>query len=236
MGIVFDMELYSATVLFLSRESIRMALLRNPSKSSNSLQLCINMAFIPPIIGILLMGLMYFYSLSEQVTDFKWRVLVIYSWATLVELMVEPMYIYASTQFLYPIRVWSEATAFVSQVLSTFVQFLLLNNGQMSVEDGVRAHARSQLIFALVLFGSYYSRIQRHQLPKGISLFYPKRVPKLTNEKVYFDKYLVDVSISFMGQTFLKHLLTVGDKLVLVVVGIESAQKGAYRMVSDLGS
>jgi oligosaccharide translocation protein RFT1 len=106
MAHVFDMELYSATILFISRESYRLALLRNLKQSVNSDQLIINVSFIPPLIGTALM-IICLLNLG-QLETYRWNTYVIYSLACLIELMTEPMYIYAQRRFLYDIRVKSE--------------------------------------------------------------------------------------------------------------------------------
>ncbi|KAJ3338223.1 Oligosaccharide translocation protein rft1 [Kappamyces sp. JEL0680] len=50
------------------------------------------------------------------------------------------------------------------------------------------------------------------------------------------DPYLTRIAFSFGLHTVIKHVLTVADKIVLVALGIANQDKGAYKLVSDLGS
>lgn len=117
MGIAFDMELFSATILFLSRECFRLALIRNPSNVNqrnlrNSQQLVANMSFIPLVVGTVMMvvGLMFFvdFNNSDLSQSRRQTTILIYSAACFVELLTEPMYILVQSGLLYHIRVWSE--------------------------------------------------------------------------------------------------------------------------------
>lgn len=235
LGAVFDMELYLSTILFLSREPIRMALLRNPTVTKTALQTYVNMAFIPIAIGILLMLVGYLYTIAFLNLSYEsWLISSLYSAAILLELWTEPMYIYGSTQFFYSIRVYAEGSSFVVQCLSTTIQYILYirQKGSVSTFEGIYAHAVSQLLYSLTLFSAYYIQIKTRNI--RVSLIQPKYLVVRGNERL-FDVYLLKVAYSFMGQSVLKHCLTVGDKLVLVTMGIDSAQKGAFRLVSDLG-
>jgi oligosaccharide translocation protein RFT1 len=61
----------------------------------------------------------------------------------------------------------------------------------------------------------------------------PKRSP-LTGR--FLDPYFTSVAISFWVQSILKHILTVGDKILMISLDIPNQEKGIYRQVSDLGS
>ncbi len=41
---------------------------------------------------------------------------------------------------------------------------------------------------------------------------------------------------SFGSQAILKHILTIGDKLIALATGLSNDSKGIYSLVSDLGS
>lgn len=235
MGIVFDMELYSATILFLSREWIRMALLRNPKIKSQ--QLLVNLAWIPPMLGIIMTSLYLILTnssaTSNSIDHEQLRIVWIYSAAAIIELLTEPMYIHTQSLFKYQIRVWSEGCAFMAQCIVTFLQYLcLLQLGPIEINQSVRAHAWAQLAFAITLAFTYLFNLNR---TTSLSILIPRRVV-IDGEKVIFDTYLLSIAFNFMGQMILKHILTVGDKLMLYTLGITHVQKGAYRIVSDLGS
>ena len=55
------------------------------------------------------------------------------------------------------------------------------------------------------------------------------------NRQLYLDTHLASLAWSFTGQSALKHVLTEGDKMLLSAFQISEEQKGAYKLVSDLG-
>jgi oligosaccharide translocation protein RFT1 len=220
MGLVLDMDLYLSTVLFLARESVRLSALRNPY--TDKLQLLVNISYIPLALGsVLIFAFM----------NFSNPVLGLYSVAALIELASEPFYNLLQFKLLYGKRVHVQGLAFFLQCLCTgLYYFASLKNGKVSVEDGIHAHAYSQIVFSCILFGGYYLSLKNEQVS-----FFPRAV--LEKDKwIYFDTYQLGICRNFMLQTLAKHLVTVGDKIILVFLGVANAEKGAYRLVSDLGT
>ena len=54
--------------------------------------------------------------------------------------------------------------------------------------------------------------------------------------RIWFDPFLLKLAKSFAAQTILKHILTMGDKFLMIGMGLENNAKGIYSLVSDLGS
>ena len=52
---------------------------------------------------------------------------------------------------------------------------------------------------------------------------------------MFLDPYYANIAMTFFFQGVVKHLLTVGDRLVLAATGVGNASQGTYRLVSDLG-
>ncbi len=95
MGILQDLDLLHASLLFLSRETIRMALLRN----TNSIQLAINFSYVPLVVfSCLAIGFGYF---ASDLSTF------VYIIAAGIEILSEPFFIYCQSQLQYAIRVVS---------------------------------------------------------------------------------------------------------------------------------
>ncbi|KAH6561069.1 hypothetical protein BASA62_010109 [Batrachochytrium salamandrivorans] len=66
---------------------------------------------------------------------------------------------------------------------------------------------------------------------------YPVNIgPNSSNSRVLLDSYYLKIAASFFFQGIIKHLLTVGDRLILVASGVGNSGQGTYRLVSDLGS
>ncbi|KAI8900556.1 Rft protein-domain-containing protein [Globomyces pollinis-pini] len=239
IGILQDLDLFHSSLLFLSREAIRMGLLRNSSKSQH-LQFLINMAYLPILVFFVLITLSVLIG-NSFINEDKVNAYTLYAIAAGLELMTEPLYIYCQNQLLYTIRVSAEGFAFLLQVGFTLVLALysLNENGLLEIDTGIEIYAYSQILFSIVLFLTYAFLLKRSSASFSFQKLFPKCIENdLKDHKTYiwFDPYLVSVSLSFVIQTIVKHLLTVGDKLVLVSLGIGDAQKGGYRLVTDLGS
>ena len=69
LGILQDLDLFRSSLLFISRETIRMALLRNSSAKSCNLQVLVNMSFIPIAAFALLSPFSIYYISTLQPTQ-----------------------------------------------------------------------------------------------------------------------------------------------------------------------
>ncbi|KAI8914604.1 Rft protein-domain-containing protein [Gorgonomyces haynaldii] len=216
MGVVMDLDLYWSSILFLSREPFRMALLRNTNRG-------MSLAYVPLLFGLL--GSVVLLCLTTMEGS-EYQALLLYLTSALIELSCEPVYIHLQSALQYGVRVGIEGAAFTAQIVTVFVLYVLhLQQSEVQKADGVMYYAYGQLVFGIVLFLGYLY----HAPP--FKTIRPQRV-----NGVYFDPYLVSISLSFIGQSILKHVLTVGDKILMVSQGISSEQKWHYTRVSDLGS
>ncbi|KAI8925692.1 Rft protein-domain-containing protein [Entophlyctis helioformis] len=215
-------------------------------------QLAFNMALIPSVLACV--GIAAYLAIfdpssaaarhgpASDAVSLPHAARLIYLAAAIIELLAEPSFILLQRNLLYKERVRTEGSAFVVQCITTLALFLAAQqaspSGRIGIAQGVMAHAYAQLAFAVVLLVGYTSRaVHARLLPSLI----PRPVlmagtASKTPKSVYLDPYHISIAVSFFFQTLIKHLLTVGDKIVLVAVGTGSADQGIYRMVSDLGS
>ena len=259
LGQVQDLELLSASLLFLCRESFRMALLRSPPRPEDKSQrkwaqvsdeewereettLATNVAYLPLLIGLLLTRVFFIYkrwaALSSQDSGLPAH---LYITGALIELAAEPLAIYAQRRLLYSIRASSEGLAVVSQCILTLLWFPASN--QTTAREwtnlAVLAYSWAYLCSSIMLWLCYFTLLSWRALSKSDPLldlwwsFLPKR-SHISGE--WIDSFYMSIVYSFWAQSFLKHLLTVGDKFLLVLAGVSDDQKGIYRLVSDLGS
>lgn len=156
----------------------------------------------------------------------------------LIELLVEPCAIYVSKNLLYSIRASAEGSSLLIKCIATIFFFPDQSKTIDGINDGLEAYGLAEIIAALWLFGSYVFLISRHVMKEQeLSKFWISMVPKrspLTGR--FFDPYFASVAINFWAQSILKHILTVGDKILLISLNIPNHERGMYRLVSDLGS
>ncbi len=205
-----------------------------------------NFAFVPFLLGLALTRLYSLYNSMTQSSSslhLSWESTAaqLYMTAALIELAAEPLAVYAQRQLLFKIRASVEGFSITSQCILTLLYFPgPMENGARDVGQAVLAYAWAQMGAALILVAGYALSLSLHiyrQNSMGIWDFWKSMVPGrtlLTGQLL--DPYYVSVALSFWAQSFLKHLLTVGDRFLLVALAIPHEQKGIYRLVSDLGS
>ena len=179
LGISAQLELYSTTVLFLARESLRVASLRyagevetggGKERKSNSgdverkkvgkrLQDIVNVSYIAVLLGILMAGgfqSVYLRSATESVLQLLYfrHALWMYAIAAIFELLSEPCFLVAQNQMLYGIRASAEASAtFARCILNCSTAVWASRSGQ---DIGVLPFAVGQIAYAFVLVIMYY--------------------------------------------------------------------------------
>lgn len=172
-------ELLLSTILFLSREGVRNALLRSsshqhhhPSSNHDSKALITNISLLPVLLGIptaILSALAYISASSTSTSSqphFHLSV-SIYALAAVLELFAEPLYIRAQNQLQFHIRVRAEGLAVTSKSVVTFL-FLVLT----SPEWALVAFAAGQAAYGfvtLVVFAHAY-RTELDLWPRKVSV------------------------------------------------------------------
>ncbi|KAJ3397256.1 Oligosaccharide translocation protein rft1 [Lobulomyces angularis] len=275
--ITITLEVIYSTILFLSRENIRMALLRSSKFNAallfkkkskelenkisdveedkkrklelNNFKKIINFSWIPLCIGMFITGTVYVlqgYFINfkefekEEYSEFKFLnfSVVLYLISSLLELLTEPMFNVLQQDLKFNIRAKIEGLSFVIKcLLSVGLSLLNLNeNGLVNVSDGVLVFSKAQLSFSISLclfyfiyFGFFYFENFK------LTYFLPSLILE-EGKSYFFDANLLTLSETFIKQSVLKHLLTEGDKFLLLKLNVISDQKGAYGFVYNLGS
>ena len=193
LGISAQLELYSTTVLFLARESLRVASLRyagevntedekrGASKNGKSgqgkvgkrLQDLVNVSYIAIALGPLLaagFSWVYLYKATESVLSvpFFRLALWMYAMAAFFELLGEPCFLVAQHQMLYGVRASAEASAtFARCILNCSAAVWASRAGR---DIGVLPFAVGQIAYALVLLTVYHGGVWRQASKLGFSL------------------------------------------------------------------
>jgi len=214
-SVQFDLVL--GTILFLSREGTRAALLRSLTPGRDRLLALGPILLGGPMAVFVGVGYARFWA-GEEVRrqDGFGKAVMVYVIAALVELMAEPFYNEAVWRRKVGERVRIEGAAVVSRTMVTLA-LLLLGKAWMSP---LEAFASGQLVYALVLFGGYVVRFG--------SAWDGEWKWKEVNRET---KRLVGV---MMAQSLLKHVLTEGDRMVLSTFPLDA--QGAYALSSAYGA
>lgn len=190
-------ELLSSTILFLSREGFRNALIRawndhgKKNDDSRVASETVNLTFLPTIIGIpvsILASLLYCWSCSKETASQPYfdLAVILYAVASCIELISEPLHIRyeflpsivvilinmirAMGELRTSLRVRAEGAGIIAKTGSTFLVILA---GERAGGKGVYAliaFALGQLAYAMTVLFIYV----RHY---GVNSLKPRRLP-----------------------------------------------------------
>ncbi|KAJ3740191.1 Rft protein-domain-containing protein, partial [Lentinula detonsa] len=231
-------ELMLSTILFLSREGVRGALLRVKTRSentSNSVQgpdVVMNVAFIPIILGIpFAFGTSFLYVASagtEVLSQPHFRSAVaIYAVAAVMELLAEPMHNMAMTNLKTRLRVRAEGVAITTKTLTTFLVLLYdASRGDGGGDLALLAFAFGQLVYGSSAFLIYLREFRGAGLITSMAK---------DSSGVYFDRDVLALSMTMTSQSLVKHFLTEGDKFILSWFSPLQDQ-GGYALAVNYGS
>ncbi|CAA7261928.1 unnamed protein product [Cyclocybe aegerita] len=228
-------ELVLSTILFLSREGVRNALLRasySDSSSDTAIRRA-NVAFVPVAVGIpLALGTSVVYARHASgemraQPGFDGAVAV-YALAAVVELLSEPFYNVAMTSLKTGVRVRAEGLGITFKSVTTFL-VLLYDSRWGSGDLALLAFALGQLVYSAVMFGAYLLYLgSEYVRPKSPSSSKPSLLS-------YFDHDVLRLSLTMTTQSLVKHFLTEGDKMILSWFSPLHDQ-GGYAIAVNYGS
>ncbi|KAI0301226.1 Rft-1-domain-containing protein [Multifurca ochricompacta] len=223
-------ELLLSTTLFLSREGVRTALLRQ--QKSVAPDLVRNISLLPAYVGVpIAFALAVLYSATSvpavRAQPYFHLSVSVYALAAAIELAAEPLYIRAQNELRVDVRVRAEGAAVFSKTLVTFVGLAF-----MSHEWALMAFAAGQAAYALAtftIFWKYDGRLTRYILRRVILDEHGHK------RNAYFDTELLHLSRAMTAQSVVKHFLTEGDKFLISRLS-PLADQGGYAVASNYGS
>ncbi|KAJ7915534.1 Rft protein-domain-containing protein [Mycena leptocephala] len=211
-------ELISSTILFLSREGVRNALLR-VKRTEDAIGVPLSLA---TSFG--------YARLATQETKSQsgfYRGIDIYALAAVMELWCEPMHNQAMAEMKTHIRVRAEGTGVMLKTLVTFLVLFYDSKADMDGALALIAFAMGQLSYSLCLLGVYLSHY-------GFSALFPAS-PSTSATNGAVDDGIIRLSLTMTFQSLIKHFLTEGDKLVLGWFS-PLRDQGGYAIAVNYGS
>ncbi|KAI9666472.1 MAG: Oligosaccharide translocation protein rft1 [Bathelium mastoideum] len=232
LGAAVQLELFSITVIYFARESLRVALQRQ----QDGVQAVVNLAYLAVLLGAPLafvLAFVYLRSDLPNVTNFPDAV-KIYTVATVIELLSEPGFAAASQKMLYKVRASAEGFAALARTFVTCGSVVWAHRSGTDV--GVMPFANGQFAFAMGLLASYLYLLQPTGLKEGFSLLPKKMQNNRENQYIlhYFSRPLCNLTFSLLLQSGLKYLLTQGDSILLTTL-VSLSDQGAYALASNYG-
>ena len=229
-------ELFLSTMLFLSREGIRLSILRRQKCDHNDHQSIVNISWFPFIVLLLLSCAIYF-NLQLQPdginSDVRTNVFLYAVGATL-ESLGEPWYNIYSSIGVVRNRLRAEMAALTARTLTTLICVVYFDLGIKAFGCAQVAYGFTSTLVLILHSKSYLSTRNNDK-----NIFIPKLLPKkefdLMVEFSWFEtlggSYL-KAACSMTGTIALKHFITESDKIILSFRSSHYDQ-GVYAMANN---
>jgi hypothetical protein len=232
LGVSARLELFSISVLYFARESLRVALQRQ----AHGTQAIVNLSYLAVFFGTPLAYLLALFVLRSDRPDVPYFVesLIVYCFATFIELLSEPAFSVVQQKLLYKVRASAESTATLLRCVGTCGSAILASRAGLDI--GVLPFAAGQLAYALSLLLVYTYNTWPVSKTDGFSLF-PEKLPTAMRSPSilgYFSTPLLRLTGSLTLQSTLKYILTQGDSLLVTSLA-SLADQGAFALASNYG-
>ncbi|CAG5118777.1 unnamed protein product [Candidula unifasciata] len=243
LGIVnVRLTLLYSTTLFLTKEAFDRACL---SKSTTSdWKQVINLLWCTFPLAILFsgcLGMVWLYvlenpSTTTSVSGYTFGV-VCFALSTIIEVLAEPLFVVGQAFLFVRLKV---VLLGISQGIKCIITVILvLKQPQWGIVNFSIAQVVSSVTYAAmyhIYFAHYISSNKKkaEDFPlKSVADMYPC----ILTDKPFIDVHLASLTWSFFKQSFLKQILTEGEKFVMTFFDVLSyGDQGVYDVVSNLGS
>lgn len=255
LGAATQLELFSVSNLYFSRESIRVALQRQrhdalqpPSQNADSkkgdeiaevgnadrVQEAINLSYLAIGLGsILTLVFRWLYKRNADPAvlsiPYIQGSLQLYALSTIIELLHEPLFALAQQQMLYGTRASAEMRATLLRCIVTCSTAIYASHSDLNI--GVLPFAIGQLSYAILLILGYLHGLVPALKSAALSIF-PRR-PRSKGSPL-FPPDLLKLSTTLYTQSIFKQLLTSGDAYLIALLTTLPSQ-GAYALASNYG-
>ncbi|KAJ2807746.1 Oligosaccharide translocation protein rft1 [Coemansia guatemalensis] len=256
-------QLLLSTILFLSREGMRDALMRvstssssaepaadRPTKPTRQEQRIINAALVPIAAGMAMATGMYLFYVakSPQHTESTFSVdephyrlsLAINIVAAWIELCVEPLFVLSRARALFKMQAQCEGIAVLCRCAVVVTTLLFGRFVGTSPDDNplrLVAFAAGQLGYAIAIVAAF-AIYMSHELTYPVWRCYvpiPVALGHGIPTQSYIDRTLGGLAATFVGQSLLKFFLTQGDNMVMARFATAD-EMGVFAFVSNYGS
>ncbi|PVH76265.1 Rft-1-domain-containing protein [Cadophora sp. DSE1049] len=264
LGVSTQLEVYSITVLFFARESLRVAIQRQPDTahepsgkkdderlpkghvdartSAGRTQAIVNLSYVSVLLGVIFafaVGWLYISTLSAGdpivlQTPYFRDALKIYGLAAILELLAEPCYVVVQQKSRFGIRASAELAGTVLRCLITCGSAIWASRSGRDI--GVLPFALGQGMYAVSLSLVYYLNVWSIASQGEFSLLAKRIYSSDTTAFIlsYLSWPLLKLGGSFFTQSILKHILTQGDTFLIASLASPRTQ-GIYALANNYG-
>jgi hypothetical protein len=252
LGIAVQLEVLSTMVLYLSRESLRVALQRQQSTVLRDVkkekidaihalqeqyQSSVNLAYLPIALGLVVSpfsGIGYFNSADPEALESPYYTesFYIYGTATLIELCAEPFFVVIQHGALFPQRARAETSGAIARTACACATAFV--GRQHGLLPSILPFAVGQLAYSIMLFALYFQAANDSAQSFSFRLV-PQTIQSGADYLLsLFRKSIVSVAATMYVQSIFKVLLSEGDHIIMGFLA-SLADQGAFALVHNYG-
>ncbi|KAM3877563.1 man(5)GlcNAc(2)-PP-dolichol translocation protein RFT1 [Diretmus argenteus] len=234
--------LYS-TLVFLSREAFRRACLSGGSGTGHNWRQVINLLWLTLPLGVVWSSLLvcvwlWLLEIPDPHTIPHYGPAVgMFALAALQELLAEPLWVLAQAHMFVRLKVVAESLAMIAKCMITVVLVV------SAPEWGLYIFSLAQLVytgFLVLCYAVYFFHFLSSEdaTKKDFPLHCVRDLlPCRADGEPLIDWTLARLTWSFFKQSFLKQILTEGERYVMTFLNVLSfGDQGVYDIVNNLGS
>ncbi|XP_008318189.1 protein RFT1 homolog [Cynoglossus semilaevis] len=236
--------LYS-TLVFLSREAFRKACLSGEQTSgpNHSWRQVINLLWLTLPLGLVwavLLVPVWLWLLEvpdPQTVPYYGPAVVLFGLAGVQELLAEPLWFLAQAHMFVRVKVVSESVAMIAKCLITVALVVTARDWGLYIFAAAHVAYTAVLVLCYVLYFIHFLGSEEAHKKNFPVKSVRDLLPCGLNGKPLIDWSLAGLTWSFFKQSFLKQLLTEGERYVMTFLNVLSfGDQGVYDIVSNLGS
>ncbi|XP_029989843.1 protein RFT1 homolog [Sphaeramia orbicularis] len=234
--------LYS-TLVFLSREAFRRACLSGGSGTNHSWRQVINLLWLTLPLGILwsiLLVCVWLWLLEApdpQTVPYYGPAVLLFAFGGLQELLAEPLWVLAQAHMFVRLKVVAESLAMIAKCSITVVLVVFARQWGLYIFSAAHIVYTGFLVLCYTVYflqflGSKEATKKNFPLHNVGDL-----LPCIVDGEPLIDWNLAQLTWSFFKQSFLKQILTEGERYVMTFLNVLSfGDQGVYDIVNNLGS
>ncbi|XP_033481769.1 man(5)GlcNAc(2)-PP-dolichol translocation protein RFT1 [Epinephelus lanceolatus] len=234
--------LYS-TLVFLSREAFRRACLSGVAGTNHSWRQVINLLWLMLPLGVfwavvLISVWLWLLEVPDpQTVPYYGPAVVLFALSAVLELLSEPLYVLAQAHMFLRLKVVAESLGMLAKGSLTVVLIVVAREWGLYVFS---AADLAYTVFLVLCYVVYFVRFVGSK--EAARVDFPLHsvgdlLPRRVHGEPLFDWSLARLTWSFFKQSFLKQILTEGERYVMTFLNVLSfGDQGVYDIVSNLGS
>nr|DBA18761.1 TPA: hypothetical protein GDO54_016972 [Pyxicephalus adspersus] len=235
------LTLLYTTIVFLAREAFRRACLSHPTRQNWTHTINLTWLAVPLGIGwSLILGWVWLRVLEapdpEIIPHYGTGVLA-FGVSAVVELAAEPFWVLAQAHLFVRLKVVAESLAIILRCSVTVILVLFCPQWGLLIFSFTQILYTSLLALCYILYFAKFLGSKEAE-KKSFPLHSMKEfLPRYSGSQDFIDWKQAWLACSFFKQSFLKQILTEGERYVMTFLNVLSfGDQGVYDIVNNLGS